>query len=823
MNRFKKEVFVEKNDLLRRDFMKISGIAGLTLSLVPGGLSVSVDPASWTDIENPMSRLTPLRAPKRAIEEVVPGFLWIDAAQFDSYGGWDLDNFYTHLEAASGYLLANSFAGPPVEDAVTSIGVASGGVWHLWARTRNWLPDHSPGQFKVLVNGNDNGRVFGAAESDRWGWESGGAYELPPGKTELRIRDLTGHLGRVSALVLTRDETYRPPVGRDALVIERARLCGMSLAPADRGSFDVIVAGGGPAGVPAAIAAARNGCRVALIHDRPILGGNASLELGVPPNGAARHGTFDRETGIIEEIRNVGSIHSPWKTAHGKVAGAMEIMVANEPNITLFLNEHVDRADTEGDRIRSVCSHNTLTGERSIYRGETFIDCTGDGWLGFHAGAEYRLGREARSEFGESYAPLKADNATMSGSLTHAALKPGFFYHAENKGKPVQFVLPEWAVEIPNPERFADHRKIDQDVLKHGSYWIEYPGQTDDLFEKEKARDTLYRLTLGVWDYLKNKWPEKDSAANWDLVDVPYRLGMRETRRLIGDHILSQTEVQNAELFPDRIAYAGWTLDVHHVDGVLGSAKVTAYERVPVNHVPYRCLYSKNIENLLFAGRNGSFTAIALGAVRVEVTLATLGQAVGTAAALCKKHGCAPRGIYQRHLEELQQQLLKDDQYIIGMVNEDPADKALRAKAKASGSMSPESGPENVINGIARPFEGKPNCWESRPLADGPQWIELEFPRAERINAVYLTFDTGLSQRWMMMGSPAIEGLVKGFSVSCFDGSKWHTVAVETKNYQRRVICRFQGLETQKIRVTAEQTCGAPTAKIYEIRAYNEG
>jgi hypothetical protein len=798
--------------------MKVAGAAGLAVSFANNGFAFELKNAPPREIENPMSRLTPLKAPKRAVKEAVAGFLWIDAAQFDSYGGWELDTFHTDLAAASGYLLANRFCGPSVEDAVTSVQLPAGGTWHLWVRTRNWLPEHSPGRFKIRVNGRAGDTIFGAAESNRWMWESGGAHELPLGKTELRLQDLTGHLGRVSALILTRDAAYRPPADREAMLKERARLSGIYLLPADRGQFDVIVAGGGPAGVPAAIAAARNGCRVALIHDRPVLGGNASLEIAVPPNGATFHKTFTRETGIIEEIRNEGCIHSP-RPVHGKVSYAMEFVVASEPNITLFLNENLDNADTSGNRIRSVESHNTLTGERSVYRGETFIDCTGDGWLGCYAGAEYRLGREARSEFSESFAPEVADAKTMSGTLSNGSTKDGYFYHVVDRKKPVEFTLPEWGVKIPDPERFHEKRSM---RFETGGSWFEYPGDVDDLYGQEEARDTLYRMVAGIWDFFKNHWVEKEKAAGWELLDIPSKLGLRETRRLIGDHILNQNEVEQAELFDDRVAYAGWTLDVHHPDGVMGYERFTAYKRVPVNHIPYRSLYSKNIENLLFAGRNGSFSAIALGAVRVEVTCATMGQAVGTAAALCKKHSCTPREIYRRYLTGLQQQLLKDDQYIIGLLNQDPADRARTAKTKASGSTGPETGPENVISGIARPFDGRPNCWESRPLSEGPQWVELELPKPEKINVVYLTFDTGLTQRWMQMGSPEIEGLVKSYAVSCFDGSKWRTVAADRKNYQRRVICRFQGLETHKIRVLAESTYGAATARIYEIRAYNE-
>ena len=604
----------------------------------------------------------------RELRTVVPGFLWIDAEDFQDYGGWVLDTQFVHL-MGSAYLLAAG-VGQPVADAQTEFDLPQAGTYRLWVRSRNWVREHSPGQFIVRLDGKGVPKILGRADSEAWTWELACERELSAGRHTLALHDMTGYYGRCDAIVLTTDAAYTPPAEREALCRERARLCGFALDPEPAGEFDVVVVGAGPAGVPAAIAAARLGARTALIQNRPVLGGNASDECGVPLNGAASSHPNSRETGIAEEVGRVRA-----RSGYRGYSEPFRLLAEQEPNLKVFVNRHVFGVAMASDRrIAAVTAVDTLTGRITTYRGAALIDCTGDGWVGYFAKAEFRLGREARSEFNEDMAPEQADNLTMSGCLMGGAL--GF--RAQDTGKPVPFVRPAWAREITQldgPGRRLRH-------ITGGEWWLEHPNTVDDVWQAEEARDELIKISFSYWDYIKNRSEMKDKAVTYAMTHIPIMDAKRESRRLIGDYVLTQNDCLSGRVFPDRISYGGWPLDVHHPEGIFsgdqGSFHCNAH--VPIYTIPFRCLYSKNIENLLFAGRCASVTHIALGSIRVESTLATLGQAAGTAAALCVSLKTTPRGLYQDHLTALQQVLLKHDQSIPGIVNQDLADLARGAK-----------------------------------------------------------------------------------------------------------------------------------------------
>ena len=657
-----------------------------------------------------------LKKPARKITCVEEGFLWIDAEDFSDYGGWLLDTQFVHL-MGSAYLIAAG-VGKPVEDATVDVEVPTAGVWRLWVRARNWLKDYAPGQFNVRVGTQASTKIFGKADPERWVWEQAGDFKLAAGTTRITLHDLTGYYGRCDALVLTSDLSYTPPNGVDQLRQERSRLTGLSLEPRSGGDYDVIVVGAGAAGSCAALAAARLGAKTALIQDRPVLGGNASIELGVPISGASCCHPNARESGVIEEVGRI-------KARYGfpRMSEPFRMAAREFDNLSVFLNQHVDAVQKAGDRtIDAVKAIDTLTGTTTIYRARMFLDCTGDGWVGYYAGAEYRLGRESREESGEDLAPPKADNITMSGCLMgQLALS----YRAEPVGKPVRYVPPEWALKLPPAERFGRRPR----GFTGGQWWLEHPGTFDDLYDPERARDELIRISFGYWNYIKNAWPQREQAANYTLTYVPITNAKRETRRLIGDYILTQNDVQAGTVFPDRISYGGWPLDVHHPRGILSGLEgpFDFDPHVPIYTIPFRCLYSKNVDNLLFAGRNASVTHVALGTVRVQGTLAPLGQAAGTAAAMCLERRVTPRELYRKHIGQLQQMLLKHDQYIPELANEDPEDLARTATVTASSTADYEPFGRDCV---AR-------AKEAHPL-NMPRAIMFPCGRSERLESIAL-------------------------------------------------------------------------------------
>jgi hypothetical protein len=335
--------------------------------------------------------------------------------------------------------------------------------------------------------------------------------------------------------------------------------------------------------------------------------------------------------------------------------------------------------------IRGVYAINTHTLEKTHFTAKFFMDCTGDAWLGYYAGAKLRFGREAAWQHNESIAPDAADMQTMSGCIK-SGNRPYFFPTDE----PVEYHAPEWVPALPKTdEEFGRAIKGRGASL---SWWLEAPNVYDDMWDGEETRDALLMVILGYYDHVKNYWSKKELVQNYRFRFVSVYNGRRESRRLIGDYIMTQDDATSGRRFEDAISYSGWAVDLHHPEGIYSGKKGPLYAavRVPMPTIPYRCLYSVNIENLFFAGRNVSVTHIALGTVRVQNTIATMGQAAGTAAAMCIKLGETPRGIYQRHIKALQQELLKDDMFIPGVKNEDEGDPCLKAKVTASSVSTTE-------------------------------------------------------------------------------------------------------------------------------------
>lgn len=580
-------------------------------------------------------------------------------------------------------------------------------------------------------------------------------------------------------------------------------------------SYDFIVVGGGLSGLCAAIAAARGGAKTALVHDRPVLGGNAGSEIRMHICGADYHMTRPnaRETGILEEIllehkhRNTENSYPIfdsilWEKAHF------------QENLTLYLNARMLDADAADGRILSVTAEQMTTEKRFRLSAPLFADATGDGMLGAKSGAEYRVGREGKAEFRESCAPDEPDSCTMGSSL---------MFHARDTGHPVRFVKPFWA----NTYTEEQLRRRDHSRITSGYWWIELGGGRYEIIrDGEIIRDELLKAVFGVWDHIKNG--DDHGADNMELDWVGFLPGKRESRRLTGPYVLNENDCRAGRRFPDAVAYGGWPMDVHTVEGFLReNDEPTVWLQLPdVYTIPYRALYSANIRNLFLAGRAISCTHMAFASTRVMATCAVVGQAVGSAAAIAAAKKEDPAAVLE-HIEVLQQTLLRDDCYIPGIENADPGDLARQAEVTAS---SFENGFEakNVVNGTARAVGEHSNCWQA-PVAGRP-WLNLRFPRPVVIRQILLTFDSNLSREITISLSDEVLArqspgtppeLIRDYTLRGF--LQGETVFEETRheNYQRHCTVTLEHpVWCDRILLTLRATNGSDLARVYEIRVY---
>ncbi len=437
---------------------------------------------------------------------------------------------------------------------------------------------------------------------------------------------------------------------------------------------EILVIGSGMAGVCAAIAAGRSGCSVMMVEIDEVLGGNSSPNLGVHISGAHSFHPYAAETGIINELEEEAAYyHAKLHTDGYHYNTAMQWdsllrRMMEEAGVKVYCRSYAKSAVMDGNRIKSVIVEDLATYEiKRVDVKLAVVDASGDGQVAYTAGAEFRRGREAKSEFNERGAPEVADNITMGTSITMLVRKAD---------KPIKFVpppgTPPYEMKGIGWNSNTDFRFM----------WpTETGGNMDTIKDDHEIYKRLVKQAYSVWNYIKNEaHPEK--SENWELVWISPKAGKRENRRFVGDYILNQNDVEDAREFPDAVGYGGYGVDIH--DPVGDRAKVIFHSIPPLHSIPYRCLYSRNIENLFLAGRLISVTHMALGTVRLQKTLATAGQAVGVAAGLCRKYGCNPREIYQYHLKELLQLLLKNDATILGLRNEDPDDIARIAQISAT-------------------------------------------------------------------------------------------------------------------------------------------
>ncbi|WP_135550691.1 FAD-dependent oxidoreductase [Paenibacillus cymbidii] len=539
--------------------------------------------------------------------------------------------------------------------------------------------------------------------------------------------------------------------------------------------YDIVVCGGGLAGLCAAIAAARHGARVCLVQDRPVLGGTSSSEIRVPPQGAASFHAYARETGIVSEllIEERARNHEEPGFDNGYINSVWDLVlydaVMRTPNLTLRLNATVtavrmrdgddagrpaaesgDTAAGSGEAGQPTSGEATIEAvvarvahaetELTLY-ADTFVDCTGDGFVAAMAGCEWRLGTESRVEFGEPHAPEQASDAVMGSSL---------HFKARNVGYPVPFTAPDWAVRYDNPDFFYKAGRWPGDP-RNGFWWIELSVPWHTIYDNETLRHELTRHVLGIWDWIKNRDPRlKDEAATYALDWIGQVPGKRESRRIMGDYLMTEHDPLNRTVFADEVAYGGWFVDLHEPGGLLApfseKAAVEAHDPngtymarsyVGPYGIPLRILLARGVDNLMMAGRNVSVTHAALGTVRVMGTTALMGQAAGTAAALASRAGKPLRGV---PAAAVQQALLRDGCFLPNAANEDPRDLARAATVRASSEAALSGGEPDP----REPDEGGP---QAGPLVRRRgQWIAVGADRIERL-AVCLDNGTDTAQR----------------------------------------------------------------------------
>ncbi len=559
------------------------------------------------------------------------GGILLEAEQFADKGGWTVDSQFID-QMGSSYLLAHGL-GRKVADAKTSFEVKEQGEYEMFVRTINWSArwgKGAAGRFAVAVNGSKLETELGTGTAE-WTWQRAGKVALKKGRNELALCDLTGFDGRCDAVWFGPESAIRRPVAA-----EESR------------QYDFVVVGGGVAGVCAAVSAARSGLKVALVHNRPVLGGNNSSEVRVHLGGYANLPPYPRLGDVLNEFApaEYGNARPPeFYRDDLKLK-----IVKGEKNLDLYLNTHANGVEKNGDSsIAAVKAVDVISGRRLRLVAPLFADATGDGTIGALAGAEFMMGREAADRFGESLAPAKADAMTMGASVQ--------WYAEKKKDGDCAFASEEWMLGFDE--------KSCRPGMKGDWDWETGIGR-NQITEAERIRDYGMLVVYSNWSYLKNRYSKKSEFAAARLKWLSFVAGKRESRRLTGDFILTQRHIDEREFQKDGTCATTWTIDQHypwpeshtHFKGEPFQAESRNHLIWPYP-IPFRCLYSKNIGNLLMAGRDISVSHVALGTTRLMRTHGMMGEVVGMAAAVCRAHGCSPRQVYERHFEELRERMLK--------------------------------------------------------------------------------------------------------------------------------------------------------------------
>jgi hypothetical protein len=556
----------------------------------------------------------------------------IEAESFKEKGGWVVDPQFVE-QMGSPYLLAHGL-GMPVGNAKSEFSFPAKGNYFVWVRTKNWVPGEweAPGRFRLIINGKELKTVLGTESG--WGWQYAGNITVKDTIAAIELNDLTGFDGRCDAIYLSTEKTS-PPAELKELSQWRRKLLNESDIPLKTESFDLVVVGGGIAGCAASIAAAEQGLKVALIQDRPVLGGNASSEVRVHTEGITW-----RSDRILSMLNTVW-----WP--NGSPESVLDDKKRHEnmgkyQNISIFLNCRAYAANTTDSSITSVDARHTSTGETIRFSAPLYIDCTGDGWIGFWAGAEYMYGREDSLKYNENWdtykelwSPAQPDNRVMGSSV---------LWRTVDTGSPVKFPEVPWAMDVAGEYSATT-----------GTWnWEFSRNDLDQIKDAELIRDHMLKAIYSSFYNAKLK-PEN---ANLVLEWTSYLVGKRESRRLVGDYIYTFRDEKNMVEFPDAVVMEKRDIDVHYQQNLKDPSQPdflseALYYKVDHYYIPYRSLYSKNIKNLLMAGRCFSCSHVGLGGPRVMNTTGQMGVATGYAASLCKKYDTDPRGIYVSHIDEL--------------------------------------------------------------------------------------------------------------------------------------------------------------------------
>lgn len=493
---------------------------------------------------------------------------------------------------------------------------------------------------------------------------------------------------------------------------------------------DVCVVGGGIGGMFTAISAARHGAKVVLMQDRPVLGGNASSEIRMWISGAGTRVRDLQETGIMEELQLENMHRNPRRNFTTWDALLYE-MVRFEPNIELLLNCTCCDATMDGSRIESVRGFQLTTYKWHEVHAKIFVDSSGDSILAPLTGAEYKVGREAKSEYNEEFGLEQADNHTMGMSI---------LIQCRETDHPISYTPPAWAYDFPDDDAM-NNKPHDLHAINTNFYWVELGGMQDSIGDTEEVRDELLKIAFGVWDHMKNHGDH--GAENWDLEWIGFLPGKRESRRYVGDYVLTQHDVENCTPFVDTIAYGGWQIDNHLPGGFRMDAKGGAHlqkrrlsEPYPI---PFRSLYSHNIENLMFAGRNISASHVAFSSTRVMGTIGLLGQAAGTGAAIAVRHDLTPRQACQQYITEIQDTLMEDDCFLPGL-------RRKIAPLSKEATLTCDYGDcSDLINGLDRRIWGKDNGYFGKTN----KAVTYTFSEPKHVAGFRLVVDSDLNREFV--------------------------------------------------------------------------